>query len=113
MSGVKANIRPMTPESRPADEAPTTPILSALSMLSAPILVPTIVVIAVPILKTIGISKNSTLEPIPYPAIADVPNCPIRPVSTSTVPTVKIGESDAGNATEKISLNRFFSKVIF
>ena len=96
------------PDSNPAEEAPTIPIFSARTILLAPIFVPTIVVIAVPMLKTIGINKNSTLEPIPYPAIAEVPNCPIKPVKTSTVPTVNIGESDAGKATEKISANNSF-----
>ena len=88
------------------------PIFSALVIFFAPIFVPTIAVIAVPIPNTIGIIKNSTLDPIPYPARAELPNCPIRPVSIKIVPTVNIGDKEAGKATLKISLNSSFSRVM-
>ena len=67
-------MSPIIPEKSPANDPPSQPILSALSTLFAPIFVPTIVVIAVPIPNTKGIIKNSILEPIPYPASADTPN---------------------------------------
>ena len=73
-SGVRAKINQINPDSKPEEAAPNMPIFSEREILLAPIFVPTIVVIAVPMLNTIGISKNSTLEPIPYPAIAVVPN---------------------------------------
>ena len=63
--GVSAKARPITAESNPAVVAPTMPILSARSIFLAPIFVPTMAVIAVPMPNTIGINKNSTLEPIP------------------------------------------------
>ena len=43
---------------------------------------------AVPIPKINGIIKNSTLDPIPKPASASVPNVPTNPVSTNIVRTL-------------------------
>ena len=82
-------------------------------MLLAPIFAPTIDVMAVPIPKIRGIIRNSTLEPMPYPARASVPKVPTKPVNTNIVPTVRSGEADAGIATSKILENRGLLKINF
>merc|ERR1712078_372969 len=54
---------------------------------------------------------GSTLDPIPYPAKASVPNVPTKPVKTNIVPTVKRGEAEAGIATSKIFEKSFLFKT--
>ena len=66
---------------------------------------------AVPIPKINGIIKNSTLDPIPKPASASVPNVPTNPVSTNIVPTVRRGEADAGIATSNILEKSFLLRI--
>ncbi len=51
------------------------------------------------------ISMYSSREPMPYPAMAASPSRPIRPVTTSTVPFVRMTTRQATRPTFRMSRN--------
>ena len=110
-AGNSASKIPRTPAMPLAQAPPIQAIRSARAVLPAPMLMPTNEVIAAPKPKTSGMIKNSTREPMPYPASAASPKVPTSAVRMRTVETVSRGDSDAGKATFKMSSKFAFEKT--
>ena len=67
---------------------------------------PTMGTAATPMPKAMGISKNSSRWPMPYPASASVPSCASRPVKIRIASTDCTGDKQATAPTRRMSTNK-------